>query len=164
MTSNSTVYLDPETSEQDFGETMKDVIHGRCFFAGMRRPIPLIADDIDELAKGRQQRLKRLMDRDWQGFMIACSTDIKGIDKALLSRFHRIVIEPPGVTEIVEWAGRIAERVGVGVSDKEALGVLAMRGACNFRTVLSILQPLKDLGLKLDVRSVEDAARKTGYA
>jgi len=164
LTSNSTVYLEPETTQHEFNEIMMDVMHGRRIFAGTRRPIPLIADDLDEFAQVRQQRMKRLMDVRWQGFILACSTNANKIDKALQSRFHRFVLEPPTTDEMIDWAGRIVARTGIEVADNAALRALAMRGACNFRTVLSILQPLKDLGRKLDVRSVEDAARKTGYA
>jgi len=164
VSSNSTVYLDPQTTQHEFTEIMKDVMHGRRLFTGTRRPVPLIADDLDEFTLDRQQRLKRLMDLHWQGFMLSCSTNPDKIEKALRSRFHRLVIEPPSIDEVIEWAERMAARVGIEVADGAALRSLAMRGACNFRSVLSILQPLKDLGHRLDVRSVEDAARKAGYA
>jgi len=165
--SNATVYMDPQFNERMFRECLKDVKYGRRLFAESRRPVPMIVDDIDELPPPRQRFLKRQLGSGWQGFMLATSTDPDKIEKALRHRFNLLLLRTPRAPEMAAWAGRMAVRAGIEVDahPEEALDLLVMRGGRNFRSILTILQAIRDIeGLRLDLDGVQAAAENAGYA
>jgi len=162
--SMDTVIVKPQVSTSDFRMVVRSakLYPTASFFSETRRPVPVYVDDLDEHPKDHQQYLKRELDEDWCGFILAATTKPERVEPGLLDRFQCFWLQPPELSDLVPWIRGIARNTGVGVLRKDAAEDIARFAGMNHRDMLKLLQRARDSGTGFSAAGIQKAALMAG--
>lgn len=128
-------------------------------------------DEVHDLTKSAQYQLRDFLDTGWRKTLIIATTSItstplkdKGrkLDPALVDRCYRIPLIPPSKEELMKWVSGICEKVQIQVEDNDAVDQLIDVSGRTFRSILNMLQNVRDTSGVLNNESVSMAAQIMG--
>jgi len=155
-----TMLIPPHVTEAQFRlavRSAKDYARA-SMLAVARRPVPVYIDDLDEHPKSHQQHLKRQLDGNWCGVVLAATTKPKNVEPGLLHRFQVLHLQPPELADLLPWIVRIGRMLGVGTISGDVAAMLARQGGMNNRGILKLMQLVGAAGVGYTVDGVTKAA------
>lgn len=156
--------LDRIGSDVDTDQFIRDVRSlrsggGGNLFGDHGEWFPVVLDEIHELPKQAQLRLRAEFDGDWcKSFLIATSNHPEKIDEALRDRLQSIHLLPPMRGDLVKWITTICKEVGINVECADAMAVVVDVCGGRFRAILNLLQQFHDLDMPLAAKAVRNHA------
>lgn len=125
---------------------------------------PILLEEMHDLPKQVQLDLRKELDEQWSGntFLVGTSSDPDKIDAALKDRIKLIPLRAPDKKDMMKYVIGICRKTDIPVQDIDAAGVLVSRTNSSFRSILRILQTIRDSSMCLSVDNMKLAAELSG--
>lgn len=129
-------------------DDIRDIIEGMRYMPMQLKRKIYIFDEVHQLTKDSQQILLKTFEEPKAGLLIfMCTTETKGLDKALLDRAEKVSFKPIDAASAVEIVNQVASQVGRTV-DKKTVGQLFESCDGSARALLNCLQAHFDGGFE----------------